>query len=62
VIWEAEGQRHEVGVYDEEVGEIFLYGADDFMVVCFCKPFEGGFLDDVAEIWPQSATTSYYRS
>jgi hypothetical protein len=40
VVWEAESERHEVGIYDEEVGEIFLYGADDFMVVCFCKPLE----------------------
>lgn len=50
VVWEAQSQRHEVGVDDEEVGEVFVDSAHDFVVVCFGEAFEGRFLDDVAEV------------
>jgi hypothetical protein len=36
VVWKAEVERHEVGVYDEEVGEVLLHGTYDFVVVCLC--------------------------
>lgn len=50
MLWVSEVQGHEIGVDDEEIGEVFLDGADDFVVVCLCEALEGGFLDDVAEI------------
>jgi hypothetical protein len=46
----AEVQGRQVRVDDEEVCEMLLDRANDFMAVCLCQPFEGGFADDVAEV------------
>ena len=54
MVREAEVEGHEVGIYDEEIGEVFLDGAYDFVVVCFGEAFEGRFLDDVAEVCARS--------
>jgi hypothetical protein len=36
---EAEVERHEVGVDDEEVGKVLVDGAYNFMVVSLGEPF-----------------------
>jgi hypothetical protein len=36
---EAQIERHEVGVYDEEIGEVFLHSTHDFVVVCLGQTF-----------------------
>lgn len=51
MVWEAEVQRHEVGIDDEEIGKVFLNRAHDLVVIGLRESLEGGFLDDVAEIW-----------
>jgi hypothetical protein len=40
VVREAEVERHEVGVDDEEVGKVLVYGAYNLMVVGLGKPFQ----------------------
>lgn len=48
--WETHPQRAEVRVDYKEIGELFLDRLDDLVAVRFCKPFEGGFADNVAKI------------
>jgi hypothetical protein len=57
VIREAEVERHEVGVDDEEVGEVLVYRPHDLVVVGFGKSLKRRLLDDVAEVYPSSAAT-----
>lgn len=50
MVREAEVEGHEVGIYDEEIGEVFLDGAYDFVVVCFGEAFQRGLFYYVAEV------------
>jgi hypothetical protein len=52
MMWETKVEGHEVGVYDEEISEVFLDRAYDFVVVCFGEAFQRGFFDYVTEICP----------
>lgn len=54
MLWKAQAQRHEVGIYDEEVSEVFLYCADDFVVIGFGEPLKRRLLNDVTEVCSQS--------
>jgi hypothetical protein len=53
---ETEVQRHEIGVYNEKVGKVFLYRAHDLVVICFGESLEGRLLYDIAEIYASSET------
>jgi hypothetical protein len=40
VVREAKIQRHQIWIYDGEIGEVFVYSAYDFMIVGLGQPFE----------------------
>lgn len=45
-----EGERGKVWIYDEIIGETFMDGFDDLMIIGFGKTLKGGFLDYVAKV------------
>jgi hypothetical protein len=59
VIREAQIERHEIGVDNEEVSEVLVYRPHNFMVIGFGEPLKRRLLDDVAEVYPSSATAFY---
>jgi len=50
MVGKSEVERHEVGIYDEEVGEVFLDSAYDFVVVCFGEALQRGLFDYITEV------------
>ena len=44
-----EGERGKVWIHNQVIGETFMDGFDDLVVIGFGKAFEGGFLDYVAK-------------
>ena len=47
-----EGERGKVWINDQIIGETFVDGFHDLVIIGFGKTFEGGFFDYVAEVWP----------